>query len=123
VFSTVPSDRSHLGRGLDGNTPSFLGQDGNGAVSLEENGHRWFGWPKKDFSPSQAVNYRHPRMNDPASATEVLAKQKQRDKSTTAIATIKRTPAINSERQIDPGAIFPAPARTQEEGAETNPHN
>jgi len=54
---------------------------------------------------------------------KVLAKQKQRDKSTTAIATTKRTAAIDSERRIDPGASVPAPVRPQEEGAHTNQRN
>jgi len=54
---------------------------------------------------------------------KVLAKQKQRDKSTTTIAIKKRTAAIDSRRQIDPGASVPAPARPQEEGAHRNPHN
>jgi len=50
-------------------------------------------------------------------------KQKQRDKSTTTIATIKPTAAINSGLQIDPRATVPAPARQQEEGAHANPRN
>jgi len=54
---------------------------------------------------------------------EVLAKQKQRDKSTTTIAIEKRTAAIDSRRRIDPGASVPAPARPQEEGVHRNPHN
>jgi hypothetical protein len=55
--------------------------------------------------------------------TKVLAKQKQRDKSTTTIAIKKRTAAIDSRRRIDPEASVPAPARPQEEGAHRNPHN
>jgi len=54
---------------------------------------------------------------------KVLAKQKQRDKSTTTIATTKRTAAIDSGRRIDPGASVPALARPQEEGTYTNPRN
>jgi len=54
---------------------------------------------------------------------KVLAKQKQRDKSTTTIAIEKRTAAIDSRRRIDPGASVAAPARPQEEGAHRNPHN
>jgi len=54
---------------------------------------------------------------------KVLAKQKQRDKSTTTIEIKKRTAAINSRRQIDPRASVPAPARPQEEGTHSNPHN
>jgi hypothetical protein len=54
---------------------------------------------------------------------EVLAKQKQRDKSTTTIAIKKRTATIDSRRRIDPGASVPAPARLQNEGAHRNPHN
>jgi hypothetical protein len=59
------------------------------------------------------------------SATKVLAKQKQRDKSTTTIAIKKRTAAIDSGRRIDPGASVPVPvpARPQEEGAHRNPHS
>jgi hypothetical protein len=52
-----------------------------------------------------------------------LAKQKQRDKSTTTIAIKKWTAAINSRHRMDPGASVPAPARPQEEGAHRNPHN
>ncbi|KAF8541860.1 hypothetical protein BDD12DRAFT_877685 [Trichophaea hybrida] len=62
VFSTVPSVRPHLGRERDGKTPSVLGQDGNGAVFLEEDGDGRLGRPMTEFSPSPAVNYRHPRM-------------------------------------------------------------
>jgi len=61
-------------------------------------------------------------MGEP-STTKVLAKQKQRDKSTATIAIEKRTAAIDSRRRIDPGASVPAPARPQEEGAHRNPHN
>jgi len=53
----------------------------------------------------------------------VLAKQKQRDKSTTTIAIEKRTAAIDSRCRIDPGASVPAPARSQEEGAHRNPRS
>jgi len=42
--------------------PSVLGQDGNGAVILEEDGDERLGRPMTEFSPSPAVNYRHPRM-------------------------------------------------------------
>ncbi|KAF8535474.1 hypothetical protein BDD12DRAFT_752039, partial [Trichophaea hybrida] len=38
VFSTVPSVRPDLGRGRDGEAPSVPGQDGNGAVFLEQDG-------------------------------------------------------------------------------------
>ena len=62
VFSTVPSVRPRLGRGRDGKTPSVLGQDGNGAVFLEEDGDGRLGRPMTEFSPSPAVNYRHPWM-------------------------------------------------------------
>ena len=62
VFSTVPSVRPHLGWGRDGKTPSVLGQDGNGAVFLEEDGDGRLGRPMTEFSPSPAVNYRHPWM-------------------------------------------------------------
>jgi hypothetical protein len=55
--------------------------------------------------------------------TKVLAKQKQRDKSKTTIATTKRTAAIDSGRRIDPGASVPALVRRQEEGMHTNPGN
>ena len=55
--------------------------------------------------------------------SKVLAKQKQRDKSTTTIAIRKRSAAIDSGRRIDPGASVPVPARPQEEGAHRNPHS
>jgi hypothetical protein len=58
-----------------------------------------------------------------ATSTKVLAKQKQRDKSTATIAIKKRTAAIDSRRRINPGASVPAPARPQEVGAHRNPHN
>jgi len=55
---------------------------------------------------------------------KVLAKQKQRDKSTTTIAIKKRTAAIDSGRRIDPGASVPVPTKPQEEeGAHRNPRS
>ena len=52
-----------------------------------------------------------------------MAKQKQRDKSTTTIAITKRTAAIDSGHRIDPGASVPALARPQEEGVHEDPRN
>jgi len=54
---------------------------------------------------------------------KVLAKQKQRNESTTTIAIEKRMAAIDSRRRIDPGASVPAAARSQEEGAHRNPRS
>jgi hypothetical protein len=62
VFSTVPSVRPDLGRGRDGETPSIPGQDGNGAVFLEQDGDGRLGRPITELSPSPAVNCRHPWM-------------------------------------------------------------
>ena len=56
-------------------------------------------------------------------STKVLAKQKQRDKSTTTIAIKKRTAAIDSGRRIDTGASVPAPARLPAECTHRNPPN
>jgi len=65
----------------------------------------------------------HQRNRSHQKKGSALAKQNQRDKSTTTIAMKKRTAAIDSRRRIDPGASVPAPARPQEEGAHRNPHN
>lgn len=56
-----------------------------------------------------------------AKAQKVLAKQKQRIKSTTTIASGIRTVAIDFGRRIDPGARFPAPGGLPEEGTHNNP--
>jgi len=54
---------------------------------------------------------------------KVLAKQNQRDKSTTAIATTKWTAAIDYGLRVDPGTSVPALAGLKEEGAHTNQRN
>jgi hypothetical protein len=54
------------------------------------------------------------------SVNSVLAKQTQHDKSTTAIATTKRTAAINYGCPIDPGVRVRVPTSLQVEGVHTN---
>ena len=53
----------------------------------------------------------------------VLAKQKQRDRSTTTVAIKKWMAAIDGGHRIDPGVSVPAQARLQEEGAHEDPRN
>jgi hypothetical protein len=54
---------------------------------------------------------------------KVLAKLKQRVKSTTTIAIEKWTAAIDSGHRIDSGASFTAPSRLQEDSEHENPHS
>jgi hypothetical protein len=57
-----------------------------------------------------------------AKTKNVLAKQKQRDKSTTTSTIKKRTPPNDSQCRIDSRARVPVPVRMQKEGVHSNLH-